>query len=235
MLKSLDYSAKENYSLEVRLAALLHDIGKPQTKQGEGVNATFLNHEIASAKMAKHILNRLHFPNYILDKVVLLVRYHMFFYDPEISTDASLRRLLVKVGKDNIEDLAKLREADRIGSGCPKALPFRLRHFMFRIEKILKDLQGETPSLKMLKVNGNDLMKNIDIEPGPKLGFILNILLEEVLDDISKNTKEYLLQKAKELNNKDIQELKELSEKARDRYNQILNEEEAEIKRKYYV
>jgi poly(A) polymerase/tRNA nucleotidyltransferase (CCA-adding enzyme) len=159
----------------------------------------------------------------------------MFFYDPEISTDASLRRLLVKVGKDNIEDLAKLREADRIGSGCPKALPFRLRHFMFRIEKILKDLQGETPSLKMLKVNGNDLMQNIDIEPGPKLGFILNILLEEVLDDISKNTKEYLLQKAKELNNKDIQELKELSEKARDRYNQILNEEEAEIKRKYYV
>ncbi|HRV32525.1 MAG TPA: hypothetical protein P5241_03235, partial [Candidatus Paceibacterota bacterium] len=88
---------------------------------------------------------------------------------------------------------------------------------------------------KMLKVNGNDLMQNIDIEPGPKLGFILNILLEEVLDDISKNTKEYLLQKAKELNNKDIQELKELSEKARDRYNQILNEEEAEIKRKYYV
>jgi hypothetical protein len=188
-----------------------------------------------SAKITKHILTRLHFPNYILDKVVLLVRYHMFFYEPETNTDASLRRLLVKVGRENIEDLAKVREADRIGSGCPKALPFKLRHFLFKVEKVLKELDGENPGLKMLKINGHDLMEELGIEPGPKLGFILNILLEDVLEDISKNTKEYLVEKGKELNSKEIQELKELSLKAEGKYSQVLEEGEQEIKKKYYV
>lgn len=231
----MDYAAKEDYSLEIRLASLLHDIGKPRTKLGEGIEATFLNHEMVSAKMAKLILIRLHFPNYILDKVLLLVRYHMFFYEPETSTDASLRRLLVKVGRENIEDLAKVREADRIGSGCPKALPFKLRHFLFGIEKVLKELDGENPGLHMLKINGDDLIKEIGVEPGPKLGFILNILLEEVLEDMSLNTREYLLEKAKELSKEEIQKLKELSLKAEEKYMSVLDEGEEEIKKKYYV
>jgi len=233
--RSLEYSAKEDYSLEVRLASLFHDIGKPGTKQGNGVDATFLNHEMLSAKITKKILTRLHFPNYILDKVLLLVRYHMFFYEPETNTDASLRRLLVKVGRENIEDLAKVREADRIGSGCPKALPFKLRHFLFKVEKVLKELDGENPGLKMLKIDGDNLIKEVGMEPGPKLGFVLSILLEEVLEDISKNTKEYLLEKAKELNSKEIQELKEMSLKAEETYSKVLNDEEQEIKDKYYV
>ena len=87
----------------------------------------------------------------------------------------------MKVGKDNIFDLAKLREADRIGSGCPKAVPFRLRHLLFRVEKILQEMSGAQPSLKMLAVNGNDVMKILNIPPGPKVGIILNILFGEGL------------------------------------------------------
>ena len=233
--RSLDYAAKQNYSLEVRLAALFHDIGKPKTKVGEGSDATFYNHEIVSAQVTRRILTRLKFPNYILEKTILLVRYHQFYYDPAISTDASLRRLLAKVGKENIYELAQLREADRIGSGCPKAAPFKLRHFLFRIEKILKELEGLNPSLKMLKINGNDIMNFLYIPSGPKVGYILNILLEEVLDDIQKNNRDYLLKRAAELNQLNDKELKQLSESAKEKYQNILQEEECKIKSKYYV
>jgi len=232
--RAFDYACMKNFSLEVRLASLLHDIGKPCVKEGEGKDCTFYNHEVVSAKLTEKILKRLKFPNYILEKVVLLVKYHQFFYDPEINSDASLRRLLKKVGKENVLELAQVREADRIGSGCPKALPFRLRHFLFRIEKVLKELEGEVPSLKMLKINGNDLIQ-FDIKEGRKIGYILNILLEDVLDDPESNIKEELINKSIELNKLSLKELKEKSLKAKEKYISVLSEEEREIKRKYHV
>ncbi len=235
LVNSLDYAAKKGYSLEVRLASLFHDIGKPKTKKGEGVNATFYNHEIVSTKIAEKILKRLRFQNEIIEKVLKLIRYHGFVYDPEITTDSSVRRLLLKVGVENIKDLAKVREADRIGSGCPKAVPFRLRHFLFRVEKIQKELVGEQPSLKILKVNGNDVLNILKINPGPKVGMILNILLEEVLDDPLKNNKEWLKNKIQELGKLSGEELKKLSEKAKEKYKNLLQEEEEKIKRKYKV
>ncbi|MCK4805834.1 MAG: HD domain-containing protein, partial [Candidatus Pacebacteria bacterium] len=155
--RSLDYACKKEYSFEVKLASLFHDIGKPYTKEGEGIDATFYNHEWQGAKIIARILSRLKFPKDKAEKIIKLVRYHGFVYDPEITTDAAIRRLLVKVGKENIQELAQVREADRIGSGCPKALPFRLRHFLFRVEKVLKELEGQQPSLKILKINGNDI------------------------------------------------------------------------------
>jgi len=235
LINSLDYAAKKNYSLEVRLASLFHDIGKPKTKKGEGKDATFYNHEIVSTKITQKILKRLKFPNEILNKVLKLVRYHGFVYEPQVTTDSSVRRLLLKVSKENIQELAQVREADRIGSGCPKAVPFRLRHFLFRVEKILKETSGEQPSLKMLKVNGNDVLRILNIPPGPKVGMILNILLEKVIDNPSLNQKETLEKEIKKLKKLSIKELEKLNEKAKEKYKNLLEEEERKIKQKYQV
>jgi len=233
--RSLDYACKKEYSLEVKLASLFHDIGKPYTKEGEGKNATFYNHEWQGAKITARILNRLKFSKDKAEKIIKLVRYHQFVYDPEITTDAAIRRLLVKVNKENIQELAQVREADRIGSGCPKALPFRLRHFLFRVEKVLQELAGNQPSLKILKINGNDIIEILRLEPGPKIGAILNILLEEVLDDPQKNNKKYLEKQTKKLNQLSENELKKKQKIAQEKYKNLLEEKEREIKKKYYV
>lgn len=233
--RSLDYAARNNYSLEVRLAALFHDLGKPRTKEGEGPNSTFYNHEMESTKMVYNLMARLRFDKKTIKKVIKLVRYHGFVYDPEITTDSSIRRLILKVGKENIFELAKLREADRIGSGCPKAKPFRLRHFLFRVEKILKEMAGEQPSLKMLKINGNEIMKITNLQPGPKVGAILNILLEEILDDPLKNEKKYLEKRAKELSQLSDKELEEKQRMAKEKYLDLLKEEEEQLKKKHQV
>lgn len=226
---------KKDASLDVKLATLFHDLGKPKTKKGEGVKATFYNHEIVSAKLAEKILKRLRIDKKISSKVIKLIRYHGFVYDPEVSTDSSVRRLILKVGKENIFDLAKVREADRIGSGCPKALPFRLRHFLFKVEKILKEMAGEQPSLKILKVNGYDVMKTLNIQPSKKIGYILNILLEEVLDDPSKNSKEFLIKEIKRLGEFSDQELEKMYQKSQEKYKAILQEEEEKLKRKHRI
>ena len=233
--RSLDYACKKEYSFEVKLASLFHDIGKPYTKEGEGIDATFYNHEWQGAKIIARILSRLKFPKDKAEKIIKLVRYHGFVYDPEITTDAAIRRLLVKVGKENIQELAQVREADRIGSGCPKALPFRLRHFLFRVEKVLKELEGQQPSLKILKINGNDIIKILSIKPSPKIGAILSILLEQVLDNPKKNSKEYLEKETKELSQLPQKELKSKQKIAQEKYKNLLEEDEKEIKKKYYV
>ncbi len=233
--RSLDYASQKNYSLEVKLASLFHDIGKPITKEGEGKEATFYNHEIVGAKIIRQILGRLRFSKNQTEKIIRLVRYHGFVYDPEITTDAAMKRLLIKVGKDNIPELAQVREADRIGSGCPKAVPFRLRHFLFKIEKINQQLEGKEPSLKMLKINGNDIMKISNIKPGPKIGMLLNILLEEMLDEPEKNKKEYLEKRVKELGKFSQKELAALNKKAKTKYQNLLIEGEKKIKQKYHV
>ena len=233
--RSLDYACKKEYSFEVKLASLFHDIGKPYTKEGEGINATFYNHEWQGAKITARVLSRLKFPKDKAEKIIKLVRYHGFVYDPEITTDAAIRRLLVKIGKENIQELAQVREADRIGSGCPKALPFRLRHFLFRVEKVLQELGGQQPSLKILKINGNDIIKTLHIESSPKIGAILSILLEQVLDDSKKNNKKYLEKEAKELSQLSENELKKKQKIAQEKYKNLLEEKEKEIKKKYYV
>lgn len=233
--RSLQYADQKEFSWEVKLASLLHDIGKPDTKEGEGKDSTFYNHEMRGAKMAAIILRRLKFSKDQEERIVKLVRHHQFVYDPEITTDAAIRRLLVKVGKDNINELAQVREADRIGSGCPKALPFRLRHFLFRVEKVLQELAGEQPSLKILKINGNDIIKELGIDPGPQVGRILNVLLEQVLDNPPDNNKKYLIAAAKKLNELSAPELQKREKNAKKKYEHLLEEEEKKIKKKYYV
>ncbi|MEK7162536.1 MAG: HDIG domain-containing metalloprotein, partial [Patescibacteria group bacterium] len=194
-LRALDWAAENNYKLENRVGALLHDVGKPRTKKGEGQDSTFYNHEVVGAKMTAKILERLKFSKKFIEKVVLLVRYHLFYYNVEEVTESSVRRLVKNVGPENIDDLLEVRIADRKGSGVPKAEPYKLRHLRAIIEKVSRD----PISVKMLKINGNNLMKELKMEPGPKMGFVLNILLDEVLDEPKKNTRENLLKRAKAL------------------------------------
>jgi len=214
--------------LEVRLASLLHDIAKPQTKRGEGEFATFYNHDHVGARVAKQILQRLKFSNEIIEKVFLLVDNHMFYYNPEEVGDASVRRLIQKVGLENMKDLIEVRIADRLGSGTPKAKPYKLRHLEYMIDKLSTD----AVSVKMLKINGNDLMQELGFKPGPKIGAILEVLLSEVIEDAAKNEKEFLLKRAKELDQEDLQKLREM---AKEKIEEKKEEDDKEIRDKYWV
>src|SRR3989339_1560424 len=226
-LLALKYATEKNYSLEIRLASLFHDIGKPQTKNGDGKYSTFYGHDIVGAKITAKLMERLKFSKDITEKVVRLVRYHLFFYNVGEVTESSVRRLLVNVGPENIENLIKVREADRIGSGRPKAVPYKLRHLKYIIDKVSHD----PISAKMLKVNGEDVMKELKIKPGPKVGLILNYLLAEVIDDPAKYTKEYLKQRTHELDKKTPEELKN----SLDKIQKAIEAEEKERMKKYYV
>ena len=230
-LRALDWAAENDYNFETRLASLLHDVGKPKTKRGDGPDSTFYNHEVVGAQMTAKIMERLKFPNKIIEKVILLVRYHLFYYNVDEVSESSVRRLVKNVGPENIEDLLNVRMSDRKGSGVPKAEPYKLRHLRAIIEKVSRD----PISVKMLKINGDDLMKLLNIEPGPKIGYILNILLDEVLDDPKKNTEKYLSEKAVALNGKSLDKLAEMYKDAQAKTQEVAEEEFKEIKRKHRV
>lgn len=225
--RTLKYTAEKKYSLVVRLASLFHDIGKPRSKRGEGLHSTFYGHDVIGAKMTAKIMERLKFSNEIAEQVIRLVRYHMFYYNVGEVTESSVRRLIANVGADAIEDLIKVREADRISSGRPKAVPYKLRHLKYLIDKVSHD----PISVKMLKINGNDIMRELGVEPGPKIGIILNTLLAEALENPELNSREYLLKRSQELADKTAEDLKaalEKIEKARE-------SEEEERMKKFYV
>ena len=214
--------------LEVRLAALFHDIAKPQTKRGEGPDATFYNHDHVGARVVEKILKRLRFSNDVVEKVRTLIDNHMFYYNPDEVGESSVRRLIQKVGLQNMKDLIELRIADRLGSGVPKAKPYKLRHFEYIIEKVSQD----AVSVKMIKINGNDLMKELKLKPGPKIGAILDVLLSEVIEDANKNEKKYLLSRAEELNKEDLTKLRTMAKK---KIEERKEEEDQAIKNKYWV
>jgi len=230
-LRSLDFAAKKNFNRYVRLAALFHDIGKPRVKKGEGPDATFYGHEIVGARMAFQILNRLKFPKKDIEKIAKLVRYHLFYYNPGEVSESSVRRLLRKVEPEDMEELLQVRMADRIGSGVPKAEPYKLRHLRYVIERVSQD----PISVKRLKVNGNDIMKILRLKPGPKIGQLLDILLGYVLETPEKNEKAFLEEKIKELGKLKGEELKEISQKARKEREKIEMKRDEMTKRKYWV
>ncbi|MFZ2199362.1 MAG: CCA tRNA nucleotidyltransferase [Microgenomates group bacterium] len=178
----------------VRLATLLHDIDKPVvSKQGGERGVTFYNHEVSGARTAKRIAERLKLSKKDQDRVFTLVRWHMFVYESKM-TDASIRRFIRRVGKDNIHDMLALRVGDRVGGGS-KATSWRLTELQKRIgEQFYEPL-----SIKDLNINGAEIMEILNIKPSKKVGEILNTLFEEILEDSSKNTKEYLTARVKEL------------------------------------
>ncbi len=197
LLRTMQAAADKEYTLEMRLAGLLHDIGKPATRRTGGKNKhyTFFGHEVVGARMAKAILERLKFPRDTIITVEKLVRWHMFFADTEEITLSAVRRTITRVGEDQIENLLNLRVCDRIGTGRPKEQPFRFRKYKAMVDEALRD----PISVKMLKMDGNRIMELTGEKPGRKLGFILHALLEEVLVDPAKNTDDYLAARVKEL------------------------------------
>ena len=230
-LKSLDYAAKKNFNKYVRLAALFHDIGKPRAKRGKGKDSTFYSHEIIGAKMTDKILNRLKFPKKEIEKIVKLVRYHLFYYNPEEVGESSVRRLVRETGTENMEELLQVRMADRIGSGVPKAEPYKLRHLKYIIDKVSQD----PISAKMLKTNGKDVMDTLNIKSGPKIGQILDILLSFVLANPKKNKKEFLKNEIKKLGKLSEKELISFSKKAKAEREKIETKRDEMTKKKYWV
>jgi len=232
---SLDY--------RVRMAALLHDIGKPKTKKFINGIATFYNHEYAGERMGTKIMTRLKFSNEDTEKVTNLVRNHMFYYNTDEVTAASVRRLIKKVGRENLEDLIKMRIADRLGSGTPKAKPYKLRHLEYMFERV----QNDPVSVKMLKLNGDFLsifitefksshyfhmIAKLGFKPGPKMGAVLDVLLSEVIEDPKLNNLVHLAKRAQELDKDDIASLRE---QANARIEAKRGEDDKKMKKGYYV
>ncbi len=180
----------------VRLATLLHDIGKPRVESSdeEGL-VIFHNHEIIGAKIARSISERLRLSKKQIDKIVLLIRWHMFTVDEHI-TDAAVRRFIRRVGLDNIRDMIDLRIGDRLGGGTETAESWRLKLFKDRIEEQLKPAAF---SINDLAIDGNDIMQELNIKPGRQVGELLQKLFEAVDGDLSKNTKEHLFSLLKNL------------------------------------
>ena len=232
-LRSLQHAADKGWGLEIRLAALFHDLGKPKSRRfaGDKKDWTFHGHEVIGAKIGKKRLDELKFSREIVTKVTTLVRWHMFFSDPDKVTLSAVRRIITNVGKENIWDLINLRICDRIGTGRPKEQPFRLRKYQAMIEQALRD----PISVGMLKIDGRRLMDVTREAPGPRVGWILHALLEEVLDNPEKNTEEYLEGRAGELAGLSDKELHELGKGGKEKKNEAEEQEIKDIQKKYFV
>lgn len=232
LLGALQHAADKGYSTNVRLSALFHDIGKPRTKREPGGKAkpTFYGHEVVGAKMTKKILERLNVPRETVSYVTNMVRRHMFFSDTEQITLSAVRRVVANVGVDNIWQLMEVRECDRVGMKKAEA-PLRLRKYHAMIEQVLRD----PISVGQLKIDGNYMISVLHVKPGPRMGWVLHALLEEVLDDPEKNTVEYLTEKVKAFEKLDDQTLKTLGEKGKKAKDEAEDEEISELNKKHSV
>ncbi|MFA5792004.1 MAG: HDIG domain-containing metalloprotein [Candidatus Paceibacterota bacterium] len=295
LLHAVQHAADKNWSLEVRLAALFHDIGKPKSRRdtastflnggdgsashpekkylaeslkptelpinlsgprkqspdhsklfvssvGKKKKFTFYGHEVVGARMAKKIMERLKFPKKEIELVNKLIYSHMFFSDTELITLSAVRRIIARMGpadartladkKENhpIWDLMKVRECDRVGMKKKEA-PYRLRKYFAMIEEALRD----PISVGQLKINGEFMIKELGIKPGPRMGFILNALLEEVLDAPEKNTVEHLSELVKSLNMLGDSELKILGDRGKEKKEELEEEEVAKLHEKHGV
>jgi tRNA nucleotidyltransferase (CCA-adding enzyme) len=175
----------------VRLAALLHDLGKPATID----DGPFRGHEVVGAELAERLLERLRLPRSAKDRVVHLVRHHMFAYEPDWG-DAGVRRFIQRVGPEWLDDLFALRQADNIGSGVPGDA-HALDELRARVEaELAADVALD---LRQLAVDGDDLIAELDMPAGPRLGRILDALLERVIADPGLNDRATLLLLAKSM------------------------------------
>jgi len=254
LVNALQHAADKNWPLEIRLSALFHDIGKPKSRRFAEAGAgkgkalgiqkglalkshsftkkkyTFYGHEVVSARMTKKILERLKFSKKEIELVEKLVYNHMFFSDTELITLSAVRRIITKVGVENIWSLMNVRECDRVGMKKKEA-PYRLRKYFAMIEEALHD----PISVSQLKINGEDLIKDTKIKPGRRMGWILNALLEEVLDDPSKNTKGHLIDLANSMNLLGDDELRTLGERGKEKKDKLEEEELEKLNQRHGV
>ncbi|MFT5359901.1 MAG: tRNA nucleotidyltransferase (CCA-adding enzyme) [Candidatus Paceibacteria bacterium] len=232
-LRALQNGADKNNPFHVRIAALFHDIGKPRTRKPDpkGNGWTFYAHEVIGARMTKKIMDKLHFSRETTKTVVSLVRWHMFFSDPDQITLSAVRRLIRNVGPELVWDLMDVRRCDRIGMGRPKESPYRLRKFESMIDEVSRD----PVSVKQLKLNGDIMLAELGMKPGREIGWILHALLEEVLDDPQKNDLEHQKERAQKLLKLKPEELKKLGEAGKDATEEAEEAELKEIRKKHRV
>ncbi len=254
LLLAAQHAADKNWPLEIRLSALFHDIGKPRTRRlsspalaknspalalgdertgdprrreflpARGKKMyTFYGHEVVGARMAKKIMERLKFSRDEIDLVEKMVRNHMFFSDTEKITLSAVRRIIAKVGREDVWLLMDVRECDRVGMKKKEA-PYRLRKYFAMVEEALRD----PISVGQLKIDGNFLQKELKIPAGPRMGWILHALLEEVLDAPEKNTVEHLSELANSLNMLGDAELRTLGERGKEKKEEL---EQTEIEK----
>ncbi len=232
-LRALQHSAERKWPLHVRLAALLHDIGKPATRKwsDEKRDWTFYGHDVVGGRMASKILERLRFPKQFTHDVSTLVRYHLFFSDIEKITLSAVRRIVSNVGPELVWDLMNVRACDRIGMGRPKETPYRLRKYHSMIEEAMRD----PISVGMLKLDGQKIMEIANERPSPKIGWLLHALFEEVLENPTLNTVEYLSSRALELATGDQETLRKLGEAGKEKKDEKELSEVSAIRQKYRV
>ena len=232
-LRTLQHAADKGWSFDIRLASLFHDISKPETRRwsDEKKDWTFYGHDVVGGRVVRKVLENLKFSRETADKVTRLVRWHMFFSDPDKVTLSAVRRIITNVGRDNIWDLMHLRVCDRIGTGRPKEQPFRFRKYQAMVEQALRD----PISVGMLKVDGAKVMELSGEKPGRRIGHMLHALLEEVLEDPVKNTSEYLEKRVRELASLSEKDLEKLGESGKESRNEAEEESVKEIQKKYFV
>ncbi|HEY6571007.1 MAG TPA: HD domain-containing protein, partial [Candidatus Limnocylindrales bacterium] len=165
--------------------ALLHDVGKPDTL----ADGRFHHHDAVGARLTEVILRRLRYARPTIDAVAHLVRHHMFTVDPD-ATDVAVRRFIRRIGREHIDDLFELRRADDIGSGLapddPATTAFRAR--------VEAQIAARPPlDRSALAVDGDDLIRDLGLEPGPSLGRVLDALLDQVIDDPGLNDRATLM------------------------------------------
>jgi tRNA nucleotidyltransferase (CCA-adding enzyme) len=181
----------------LRIAALLHDVGKPATKAwSEKTNDyTFYDHDRVGAEIAEPIAERLRFSNDERARIVSLVRNHLFHYSDEW-TDAAVRKWIRRVGPDRLDDLYALNEADVRAKGRDAASDLvALATLKGRVARVLAE--GAALSTRDLRVNGHDLMRELGVRPGRLIGEILDALLEAVITDPGANEKAGLIARAR--------------------------------------
>ncbi len=232
-LRACQHSADRDWPLHVRLSALFHDVSKPETRRwsDEKNNWTFYGHDVVGGRVSKKALEHLKYPKKIVDVVSLLVRHHLFFSDIEKITLSAARRIVRNVGPENVWDLMKVRACDRIGMGRPKEAPYRLRKY----ESMIEEAMRAPVSVGMLKIDGQKIMEVTHETPGPKLGYILHALLEEVFDAPENNTEEFLVKRTLELTKLPIEELKKLGEAGKEKKDEEEEKELAVIRKRHGV
>ncbi|HLK40046.1 MAG TPA: HD domain-containing protein [Polyangiaceae bacterium] len=177
----------------LRIAALLHDVGKPATRawSDKTLDYTFYDHDRVGAEIAAPIAERLRFSNDDRARIVALVRHHLFHYS-DLDTDAAVRRWLRRVGKERLDDLYALNAADVLAKGRdPQADLDALADLKVHVARVLAE--GAALSTRDLRVNGHDLMRELGLRPGPLIGEVLDALLEAVIADPAANEREALL------------------------------------------
>src|SRR3989338_276484 len=211
--RACDNAAKQAWPIHVRIAALFHDVGKPRTRRHDKQHNiyTFYGHEVVGARMVEKFLERLHFPKKLSEIIVKLVRYHMFFSDTEKVSLSAVRRMIRNVGREHIWDLMNVRRSDRIGMGRPMAAPYRLRMYESMIDEATRD----PIDVSMLAIDGEVMIKELGMQPSKEIGWILHVLIEEVLENPKNNTKEHLIERTKDLLELDIETLQTLGEKGK--------------------